>query len=338
MSVLLKAAEIRDAEAAAIRSGRVTGATLMERAGRGLFEAICAAWPNLAAGASRAMVLCGPGNNGGDGYVVARLLADLGWEVTAYAEGDPEKLPADALVAYQAWQGDTRPLGAFDPRGADLVVDALFGTGLARPLGGAYITALRTLAVAEPRPRIVAVDVLSGFSSDSGHLSDGSQGYPERLGADLTVTFAAPRLGHYTGELPERSGRLVVVPIGVDLPDGEGVVRLIGAPTPEKLRKAVGGHKYGHGHALVVAGGPAKGGAARLAARGALRVGAGLVTVGAPEEALAENAARLDAIMLRQIDGEEGLQGALADPRITALCLGPGLGLIEAPMRSSARL
>ena len=327
MSVLLKAAEIRDAEAAAIRSGRVTGATLMERAGRGLFEAICAEWPSLAAEASRAMVLCGPGNNSGDGYVVARLLADLGWEVTAYAEGDTEKLPADALVAYQAWQGDTRPLGEFDPRGADLVVDALFGTGLARPLGGTYLTALRTLAVAEPRPRIVAVDVLSGFSSDSGHLLDGSEGYPERLGADLTVTFAAPRLGHYTGELPERSGRLVVVPIGVDLPEGEGVVRLIEAATPKKLRKAVGGHKYGHGHAFVMAGGPAKGGAGRLAARGALRVGAGLVTVGAPEEALAENAARLDAIMLRQIDGEEGLQAALADPRITALCLGPGLGL-----------
>ena len=327
MSVLLKADEIRAAEAAAIRSGRATGAMLMERAGRGLFEAICAEWPDLAAGSSRAMILCGPGNNGGDGYVVARLLAELGWEVTAYAEGDPQKLPPDALAAYRAWRGETRPLVAFDPRGAELVVDALFGTGLARPLGGGFLVALQKLANAKARPRIVAVDVLSGFSSDTGHLLEGSEEYPKPIDADLTVTFEAPRLGHYTGELPERSGKLVVVPIGVTLPDGESVARLIGAPAVGRIGKAVGGHKYAHGHALVLAGGPTKGGAARLAARGALRVGAGLVTVGAPYEALVENAARLDAIMLCQIDGDEGLQAALADPRITALCLGPGLGL-----------
>lgn len=327
MSVLLKADEIREAEAAAIRSGWATGAMLMERAGRGLFDAICAEWPDLAAGSSRAMILCGPGNNGGDGYVVARLLIELGWEVTAYAEGDPQKLPTDALAAFQAWRGETRPLAAFDPQGAQLVVDALFGTGLARPLGGGYLKALQKLATVAARPRIVAVDVLSGFSSDTGHLLEGSEAYPKRLDADVTVTFEAPRLGHYTGELPERSGKLVVVPIGVALPEGEGVARLIGAPAAGRVGKAVRGHKYGHGHALVLAGGPAKGGAGRLAARGALRVGAGLVTVGAPYEALTENAARLDAIMLRQIDGGESLLAALDDPRITALCLGPGLGL-----------
>ncbi len=327
MSVLLRASEMRAVERRAIESGRVTGAMLMERAGRGIFEAICAEWPILASAQAKAAVLCGPGNNGGDGFIVARLLAELGWAVTAYFGGDPERLPVDALAAYRRWPGGALSLAEFGPSGEDVVVDALFGTGLARPVTGDFLTALAKLERRSAQTRLVAVDLLSGFSSDTGHLPDGSDGYPKHLSADLTVTFEAPRLGHYSGELPERSGRLVVVPIGVGLPGGDDVVRLIEPPVAARLGKAVHGHKYGHGHALVIAGGPAKGGAARLAARGALRVGAGLVTVGAPEEALLENAARLDAIMLWQIDEGESLQMALSDPRITALCLGPGLGL-----------
>ena len=327
MSVLLRASKMRAAEERAIRSGRVSGAVLMERAGRGVFEAICTAWPELAAGGATAAILCGPGNNGGDGFVVARLLSDLGWAVTAYFNGDPSKLPENAFSAFRHWQGPTRPLSDYASSSEDIIVDALFGTGLARPVSGEFLAAL---GVASERPRtskLVAVDVLSGFSSDSGHLPEGSNDYPVRLRADITVTFQAPRLEHFTGSLPARSGRLVVVPIGVELPDGDSVVRLLEAPEPEQVTKGLLGHKYGHGHALVLAGGATKGGAGRLAARGALRVGAGLVTLGACDEALAENAARLDAIMLRRIDGGEDLGLALADPRITALCLGPGLGL-----------
>ncbi len=327
MSVLLRASKMRAAEERAIRSGRVSGAVLMERAGRGVFEAICTAWPELAAGGATAAILCGPGNNGGDGFVVARLLSDLGWAVTAYFNGDPSKLPENAFSAFRHWQGPTRPLSDYASSSEDIIVDALFGTGLARPVSGEFLAAL---GVASERPRtskLVAVEVLSGFSSDSGHLPEGSNDYPVRLRADITVTFQAPRLGHFTGSLPARSGRLVVVPIGVELPDGDSVVRLLEAPEPEQVTKGLLGHKYGHGHALVLAGGATKGGAGRLAARGALRVGAGLVTLGACDEALAENAARLDAIMLRRIDGGEDLGLALADPRITALCLGPGLGL-----------
>lgn len=327
MSVLLRASEMRAAERRAIESGRATGAMLMERAGRGVFEAICAAWPDLAAGQARAAVLCGPGNNGGDGFVVARLLADLGWAVTAYFSGDPSKLPEDALSAFRRWQGPNRPLSDYRSCGEDIVVDALFGTGMARPVSGEFLAALNATSVRSDKSKLVAVDVLSGYSSDSGHLPEGSGDYPVHLRADMTITFEAPRLGHFTGALPARSGRLVVVPIGVELPDGDSVVRLLEAPEPEQIAKGLLGHKYGHGHTLVLAGGPTRGGAGRLAARGALRVGAGLVTLGACEEALAENAAWLDAIMLRQIDGAFDLEAALGDPRITALCLGPGLGL-----------
>ncbi|HSG36551.1 MAG TPA: NAD(P)H-hydrate dehydratase [Paracoccaceae bacterium] len=327
MSVLLRASEMRAAEGRTIESGRASGAMLMERAARGVFEAICAAWPEPAAGQAKAAVLCGPGNNGGDGFVVARLLAELGWDVVAYFSGDPAKLPQDALSAYRQWVGPTRPLSEFRSSGGEIIVDALFGTGLARAVSGEFLAALKAAADRPSQSKLVAVDLLSGFSSETGQLPEGSEAYPAHLVADLTVTFQAPRLGHYTGALPARSGTLVVVPIGVDLPEGDDLVRLIEPPAPERLAKAQLGHKFGHGHALVIAGGPAKGGAARLAARGALRVGAGLVTVGACQEALAENAARLDAIMLCQIDGGEDLQAALADPRITALCLGPGLGL-----------
>jgi len=327
MSVLLNASEMRAAEHRAIASGRVTAAMLMERAGRGVFEAICAEWPDLVAGQAKASVLCGPGNNGGDGFVVARLLAELGWEVDAYFSGDPVKVPEDALSAFRHWQGATLPLAEYRPCNEDVVVDALFGTGLARPVSGEFLAALGAISERPRTTMLVAVDVLSGFSSDTGHLPAGSGDYPKHLSADMTVTFQAPRLGHFTGSLPARSGRLVVVPIGVELPDGDRVVRLLEAPAPERITKGLLGHKYGHGHALVLAGGPTRGGAGRLAARGALRVGAGLVTLGACEEALAENAARLDAIMLRGLDGGEDLRAALADPRITALCLGPGLGL-----------
>jgi len=255
MSVLLRASEMRAAEERAIRSGRVNGAMLMERAGRGVFEAICTTWPEPAAGGATAAVLCGPGNNGGDGFVVARLLADLGWAVTAYFNGDPSKLPEDAFSAFRHWQGPTRPLSDYASSSEDIIVDALFGTGLARPVSGDFLAAL---GVASERPRtskLVAVDVLSGFSSDSGHLPEGSEEYPARLRADMTVTFQAPRLGHFTGSLPARSGRLVVVPIGVELPDGDSVVRLLEAPEPEQVTKGLLGHKYGHGHALVLAGG-----------------------------------------------------------------------------------
>nr|WP_205518566.1 NAD(P)H-hydrate dehydratase [Pseudotabrizicola algicola] len=325
---------MRAIEAAAIASGKVTGLALMERAGAGVVEAVFAAWPELAAAKRRAAVLCGPGNNGGDGFVVARLLREAGWEVQVFLPGDPARLPADARANYECWcgMGEVRalpgPEEGYDPWGVDLVIDALFGIGLSRPLEDVAGLA-RLLPEREARgesgcPRVVAVDVPSGLCADSGRRLGG-----RALWADLTVTFHRAKTGHYLAEGPFCCGKLRVVPIGLE---GMGeATGLVGAEAAGRLTKADPfgreGHKFVHGHALILSGPAGRGGAARLAARGALRIGAGLVTVGCAPAAMAEHAARLDAVMLREVADAAALAAALEDRRITALCLGPGMGL-----------
>ncbi|MBU9699469.1 NAD(P)H-hydrate epimerase [Rhodobacteraceae bacterium HSP-20] len=318
MAELLTSAQMRAIEAAAIASGAVTGLELMERAGRGVVEAIFEEWPELAAGSFRAVVLCGPGNNGGDGFVVARLLKEWGWEVTCYAWDDLARQGPDARAMRAQWEaagGVITPFVTFHPArdGFDVMVDALFGIGMTR---GLEVSALNEefLGCA---PRRVAVDVPSGLMADTG------QSVEPRYVAELTVTFHAPKLGHFLGVGPECCGKLVVADIGLK---GGGGVPLVGPPEGLRLGKRQGAHKFGNGAALVLGGPVGRGGAARLAARGALRMGAGLVTVGCPGEALGENAARLDAVMLRVVEDGAGLAVVLEDGRIGAVCLGPGFG------------
>lgn len=330
MTELLTAAQMRAIEAAAIASGKVTGLELMERAGAGVVEAIYEQWPELAKGAHKAVVLCGPGNNGGDGFVVARLLKECGWAVEVYLYGDAGKLPPDARLNYQLWEeiGEVRPLASIDPQndhGCDLLVDALFGTGLIRALDRKDL--LQVLAQAsgpEGRVRHVAIDMPSGLCSDSGRVLGGGE---RALNADLTVSFHAPKLGHYLNGGPWVCGRMVVADIG--LKHIAGRCRLA-APDVAALSKGAVCHKFTHGHALILSGPSGKGGAARLAARGALRIGAGLVTLGCPPDAVAENAARMDAVMLSAIHDGDALARVLQDVRINVLCLGPGLGLERA--------
>ena len=354
MREVLTSAQMRAVEQAEIASGSVTGAELMERAGSGLVAAILQEWPELGTAPGRAVVLCGPGNNGGDGYVAARLLAGRGWQVLAVALAEPATPDARAMRA--RWQGPVRPAGALDwpdlaagPEGPVLVLDAMFGTGLTRPVAPG-VRGLIEMA-RESRCRIVAVDLLSGLCADSGRvLAEGGpadDGWAEG-GADLTVTFERAKCGHHLAEGARLSGRLRVVPIGLDRAvealqraRGEEVAEL--AAPPRGLGKGAPGwggagrwgtgggrHKYDHGHALVLSGGPGRGGAALLAALGALRIGAGLVTLGCPPAALIENAARLDAVMLRPLPDAAALAAALEDRRIAALALGPGLGLDRA--------
>ena len=332
MTELLTAAQMRAIEGAAIESGPVTGLELMERAGRGVVEAILAQWPELAPSRGpapapprylqreegdrwRAVVLCGPGNNGGDGFVVARLLRQAGWAVEVFLYGDAARLPPDAAENHARWvaMGEVRTLTAETLRGmaGDLMVDALFGTGLRRavdlPLDGAGAGMRR-----------VAVDLPSGLCSDSGRALG------PVMAADLTVTFHARKRGHVLADGPRACGRVVCVDIGLPVPEvGPDRVRCVGAPGG--LGKA-GGHKYDFGHGLVLSGGVGRGGAARMAARGALRIGAGAVTLGCPPAALIENAAQMNAVMLRRVKDAEALAGVLEDGRINALCLGPGLG------------
>jgi hydroxyethylthiazole kinase-like uncharacterized protein yjeF len=406
MTEVLTAAQMRAIEQAAIDSGQVTGLELMERAGRGVVEAILDEWPEFATTSHRAVVLCGPGNNGGDGFVVARLLSERGWEVEVFLYGDPEKLPPDARVNYQRLQEENPVARLAFPElnsddadwlghtiwgtcGSAVLVDALFGTGLARPIDAlGPLLELNDLYAAMPDlapVRVVSVDLPSGLCADSGRALGESQGLPwAAFQADLTVTFHRARVGHTLAEGPLRCGRLRIADIGLEafartglathhvLPHcgGAGLVEntieLLDVGWIESqalLSKSTGIHKYHHGHALILSGGVGKGGAARLAARGALRIGAGLVTVGCPPAALQENAARLDAIMLRSIYNSqtEGLRrarpapqggrdtapplgpgatlaGLLEDTRINALCLGPGLGQDRARALAPAAL
>ncbi|WP_420003058.1 NAD(P)H-hydrate dehydratase [Arenibacterium sp. LLYu02] len=373
MTDLLTSAQMRAVEKAAIEAGEVTGLALMERAGEGVVQAIFETWPALGhtdsdfgaakgapfeylekdEGPRRAVVLCGPGNNGGDGFVVARLLRQRGWVVEVYLYGAAERLPSDARVNYERWCeiGVVAPYEEFALREigtCDVVLDALFGTGLTRALPDLsdVFQAMADRVRDRERPVIVAVDIPSGICADSGRSfpCDPSGNGALAVTADLTVTFHAKKLGHVLADGPQYAGRVVIKDIGLSqTSEGKGrsrqaLVDLHGDPQIEaflcreveasskSLRKGTDRHKFSHGHALILSGGAGRTGAARLAARGALRIGAGLVTLGVPPAAQMEVAAQITALMLARVEGPEGLDAVLGDPRISALCLGPGLG------------
>lgn len=321
---ILTARQMRAVEEAAISSQVETSSSLMERAGGAAAAAIAAHWPDFAATGREALILCGPGNNGGDGYVIARHLSSLGWSVRVAAMAPPATLEAQGAAAL--WRGEVIGIGSIGPgsgRGIGLCIDALFGTGITRPIPTEMAGLLR--AIAASGCPIAAVDILSGVCATSGRVLGGVN-LPE---AALSVTFHRAKLGHYLADGGGLSGHVVTCDIGLE-PWAEAAgdcVRLAGPP--DALLKTRG-HKYSHGHALILSGGVGKGGAARLAAQAALRVGAGLVTLAPPPEAMAENAARLDAVMLDAVSDDDALVQRLRDTRINAICLGPGLGLARA--------
>jgi hydroxyethylthiazole kinase-like uncharacterized protein yjeF len=335
MHELLTAAQMRAIEQVAIESGAVTGLELMERAGRGVVEAVFEEWPDLAKAPQNAMVLCGPGNNGGDGFVVARLLKEWGWEIEVFLYGDADKLPPDAKANFERWRdlggiGDLASVSMDHARHSALIVDAVFGTGLARPVEGHLGQVLSAFDSLRAKPvRVVAVDMPSGLCADSGRPLGAC------ATADLTVSFHATKLGHFLSCGPCQAGKLIVKSIGLDgsggSPGGTGdVAMLVGEGSCAHMAKTTGTHKYSHGHALILTGGAGRTGAARLAARGALRIGAGLVTLGVPGAAQQEVACQITALMLRRVEDGAGLAELLEDARLTALCLGPGLGVTRA--------
>ncbi len=321
MHELLTAEEMGRADRLTIEGG-VPGAVLMDNAGRGVADAVSARFPDAATVA----VLCGPGNNGGDGFVAARYLMERGYAVRLGFDGDPAKLPADAADMAARFGKTPEPLSADLLAGADVIVDALFGAGLARPIEG-KLAALIDAANASGAP-IVAVDVPSGVDGTTGAVRGTA------IQAVATVTFFRLKPGHLL--LPGRlhCGAVDLVDIGI--PDSvlatvkpntfadDPELWLANYPWP-----TVEGHKYLRGHAVVVSGPIYSTGAARMAARGALRAGAGLVTVASPRDAIAVNAAQLTAIMVREADGARGLADLLADPRKNALLIGPGHGVGE---------
>lgn len=346
MSELLTAAQMRTAENTATDAGQVTGLELMERAGRGVVEAVFEEWPTLAASRHKAVVLCGPGNNGGDGFVVARLLKEWGWEVEVFLYGDAAKLSPDARVNYERWlclgtiTSNESLEGGYLSANFDLVIDAVFGTGLSRPLTEDAWLFCKEMYKAGID---VAIDVPSGFCADSGRfLGESRSDFEGPLSVALTVTFERLRQGHALLPLAGVLRACAVKSIGIDqyLPDFRretSVSYLSGQARIGASRKAVlnstaqsSSHKYSHGHTLVLSGGAGRTGAARLSGRAALRIGAGLVTLGVPGSAQMEVASQVTGIMLKRVDSKEDLSGILEDERINVLCLGPGLGIERA--------
>lgn len=334
MSNLLTGSQMRAVETAAMAAGETSGAALMERAGKAVVGEIYISWPELyAEKAPRVAILAGPGNNGGDGFVVARCLAERGWQVTCGFAGDPARLGPDAALALERWKAfgpvftqEELAAGLRAGMVPDLALDALFGTGLSRPVAEESAALLARLF--GQTARRVAVDIPSGLCADSGRVLG-----PVPPAADLTVTFHSAKPGHLLGQGAELCGRLVVADIGLDAAldparAGGPLASVVGAELCRPVaRKAALGHKYTHGHALVLTGGPGRTGAARLAARAALRIGAGLVTLAVPPAAQQEVACQITALMLARCGDAEALSTLLEDVRLNALCLGPGLGL-----------
>ena len=302
-------------------TGGIAGTLLMENAGRAVADAVSRRWPK-----QKTLVLCGPGNNGGDGFVAARVLTERGWPVRLALVGAREKLKGDAAAAAMRWTGPVEPLAPAAIGDATLIIDAIFGAGLARPIEGVAHEVLA--AVEAARLPVVAVDVPSGVDGASGAVL----GIAPK--AALTVTFFRRKPGHLL--LPGRShcGETVVAPIGIADTVLDQIRPDVVANHPDWWRDDFPcplpeSHKYTRGHALVV-GGAVMTGAARLAARAAARLGAGLVTVGAPEPAFPIYAVSLTGIIVQPAGDLGAFRALLADPRRNAALIGPGAGLGEA--------
>ncbi len=315
---LLTTAEMAEADRRTIASG-IPGLTLMENAGRAVADMA----ERLHGKSATVTVLCGPGNNGGDGFVAARLLQQRGHVVQLALLGERNRLTGDAAAAASRWQDKISRPQQLDLTAPDIIVDALFGAGLTRPLDGAAEDLVERINASPAK--VLAVDVPSGLDGTSG-IATGPV-----VEADATVTFFRLKPGHLL--LPGRllCGTVEVVDIAIP----SSVLDDIGPTTfrnalelweADWQPRALAEHKYSRGHAVVLSGPIHATGAARLAAGGALRIGAGLVTVASPEDAVAANAAHLTAVMIAPLSGNGNVAALLSDPRKNAILLGPGAG------------
>ncbi len=327
MPAILTVAEMGQADAAAIAAG-TPGRALMERAGSAVAEDVCRRCPE----AHCVLVLAGPGNNGGDGYVAARHLAELQRDVTVAAYVDRKDLRGDAAEAAAAWQGVVKPLHAIRSDSFDVVVDALFGAGLVRPIDEDTAQLLR--AIEQCGRPIIAVDIPSGVSGDSGAVLG------QAMHATSTVTFVRRKPGHLLFPGRQYCGEVTVADIGIpdSIVDGLRPRTHLNVPAAWAGRLPVipaDGHKYSRGHVLVVSGPALATGASRLAARAALRAGAGLVTLAGAHDALLVHASHMTAVMLAEIREAADLGRLLDDKRYNVVVLGPGAG-VAATTRAKA--
>lgn len=322
-AAVLTVAEMARADALAIASG-VSGQSLMEAAGEAVARDVQRRWPR-----GRIVVLCGPGNNGGDGFVAARHLVDAGWPVRLALLGDRSALRGDAASMADRWSKEIEPLMSAAVEGADVVIDAIFGAGLTRPVDGAAREVIE--AINNRRLACLAVDLPSGVHGDTGQIMGAA---PQ---ASATVTFFRKKPAHLL--LPGRilCGDTLVADIGISatalaqirpaLSENLPGLWLGNLPWP-----SVAGHKYDRGH-LVIAGGDVMTGAARLAARGARRIGAGLVTIACSRQAHSIYAGDQPGTIVLPSDTDADFETILSDSRRNALLIGPGYGVADVTRR-----
>ena len=318
---LVTPTEMASVDRAAIASG-IDGYGLMEAAGAALSACALAHYPQ----AGHATIVCGPGNNGGDGYVAARQLRAAGMPVSVHSLVDPARLTGDAARARDDWTGPIEPLDEVPLRDSTIVIDALFGGGLDREIEGTAAAVID--AINQSDAAVIAADLPSGISGRSGVV------FGSALNADHTVTFVAPKPGHYLFPGSAHCGTVHVADIGIPWRFVEALQQNLWRNDPPVWRAVLphiqkADHKYSRGHLCVFSGGFSSTGAARMAAAAGLRAGAGLVTVLAPAAAVAANAAHLTAVMLRKIDSEADLAELLDDARLNAFVLGPAFGVGE---------
>jgi ADP-dependent NAD(P)H-hydrate dehydratase / NAD(P)H-hydrate epimerase len=318
---LWTAAQVRELDRRAIEEHGIPGRELMERAGAFALDTLLARWPSTRA----VTVVCGAGNNGGDGYVVARLARRAGLAVRALAVADPADLQGDAASACADFRGDGGEIirwdGTGDPGGDGPLVDALLGTGLCRELGGPFKAAVEAMNAAG-RP-VVSLDIPSGLHADTGRVMGVA------IRAQHTACFIGLKLGLYTGSGPALAGDVAFAALDTPASLHRGL-----APAARRLEPAVllewlpprrrDAHKGHFGHVLVIGGDEGMGGAAMLAAEGALRVGAGLVSVATRPAHVAPILGARPELMCRGVRGAADLGALLA--HATVVAAGPGLG------------
>lgn len=316
---ILSTAAMGEADRYAINSGR-SGGALMDAAGAGIARAIQRRWaPRPAA------VLCGPGNNGGDGWEAAHLLARAGWPVRVHTLVDREALKGDAARAAAKWTGPVDALEACDPARFGLVIDALFGAGLTRALDG---EAARLAEASRAGPVVVAADVPSGVDGDLARPLGAS------FHADLTVTFHRFKPAHLLQPAASLCGEVDLVDIGI--PEGwRDAAPPLGAVNHPALWPFlgrpldIGAHKHSRGRLCVRSGPKGATGAARLSARAGLIGGAGFVTLLCPEDALSEAAKEDAALVTRAFEPETPFAAVLDAHRADGVVMGPGGGVTE---------
>lgn len=317
---LYTAAQVRELDRIAIEAAGIPGYTLMTRAGEACWRALQGNWP----GARRVSVVCGTGNNGGDGFVVARLALAAGMQVQLLQLGDAARIRGDARQARQDFLeagGQVEHFGAAQLDAPDVIIDAMLGTGLERPLEGAWREA--AVAINAGRVPVLAVDIPTGLLADSGHVPDTA------VRANVTVTFIGRKRGLFTGVGPDYAGEVVFddlgvpaevsarVPAGVLLHAGPSLTRLAGP----RRRSA---HKGDFGHVLVIGGDRGMAGAVRLAGEAALRSGSGLVSLATHPAHAAVVAAACPELLSHPVADARQLRPLLSRARVVVI--GPGFG------------